>query len=222
MRRLWWGFVRLFFRLLYNEFAWTYDMVAWTVSLGQWKAWGRTAIPHLRGGRVLELAHGPGHLLVAMAERGLAPVGLDLSPTMSRMARRRLSKDGSLTVPLVRARAQAIPFRTGCFDSAVATFPAEFIMARDTLQEVARVLATDGRWVIVPGATLSGRDPISRFIWWLYRITGQGDVLIGRGKALLERAGFSVNATWEEAKHSRVLVVTADKARQISRRVVGL
>jgi ubiquinone/menaquinone biosynthesis C-methylase UbiE len=222
MRRLWWGFVRLFFRLLYNEFAWTYDMVAWTVSLGQWKAWGRTAIPHLRGGRVLELAHGPGHLLVAMAERGLAPVGLDLSPTMSRMARRRLSKDGSLTVPLVHARAQAIPFRTGCFDSAVATFPAEFIMARDTLQEVARVLATDGRWVIVPGATLSGRDPISRFIWWLYRITGQGDVLIGRGKALLERAGFSVNATWEEAKHSRVLVVTADKARQISRRVVGL
>jgi hypothetical protein len=29
MRRLWWAFVRLFFRLLYNEFAWTYDLVAW-------------------------------------------------------------------------------------------------------------------------------------------------------------------------------------------------
>jgi ubiquinone/menaquinone biosynthesis C-methylase UbiE len=213
MRRLWWGFVRLFFRLLYNEFAWTYDLVAWVVSLGQWKAWGRTAIPHLRGERVLELAHGPGHLLVAMAERGLAPVGLDLSPTMSRLARRRLTKDGSLTVPLVRARAQALPFRDGCFDSAVATFPAEFIMARDTLREAARVLAPGGRWVIVPGATLSGRDPLSRFIWWLYRITGQGDVLIGRGKALLERAGFSVGVTREEARRSQVLVVTADKAR---------
>jgi hypothetical protein len=81
------------------------------------------------------------------------------------------------------------------------------------LREVARVLAPGGRWVIVPGAVLSGRDPLSRFIWWLYRITGQGDLLIDRGKALLERAGFCVNATWEEAKHSQVLVVTAEKAR---------
>jgi ubiquinone/menaquinone biosynthesis C-methylase UbiE len=214
MRRLWWGFVRLFFRLLYNEFAWTYDLVAWVVSLGQWKAWGRMAIPHLRGERVLELAHGPGHLLAAMAERGLAPVGLDLSPYMSRLARRRLTKRGSLTVPLVHAQAQVLPFHDGCFDSVVATFPAEFIMAGDTLREVVRILAPSGRWVIVPGAVLSGRDPISRFIWWLYQITGQGDVMIGKGKALLERAGFSVKVAWEEAKGSRVLVVTADKVRK--------
>jgi ubiquinone/menaquinone biosynthesis C-methylase UbiE len=212
MRRLWWGFVRLFFRLLYNELAWTYDFVAWVVSLGQWQAWGRTAIPYLRGERVLELAHGPGHLLVAMVQRGLAPVGLDLSPHMGRLARRRLAKGGGPAVPPVRGRAQALPFRDGCFDSTVATFPAEFILSRDTLREVVRVLAPGGRWVIVPGAVLSGRDPLSRLIWLLYRITGQGDLLIDRGKALLERAGFSVRVTWEEARHSRVLVVTADKA----------
>ena len=40
MQRLWWRFVRFGFRLLYNEFAWTYDFVAWVVSFGQWKAWG--------------------------------------------------------------------------------------------------------------------------------------------------------------------------------------
>jgi hypothetical protein len=87
-------------------------------------------------------------------------------------------------------------------------------MAGDTLREVVRILAPSGRWVIVPGAVLSGRDPISRFIWWLYQITGQGDVMIGKGKALLERAGFSVKVAWEEAKGSRVLVVTADKVRK--------
>jgi ubiquinone/menaquinone biosynthesis C-methylase UbiE len=211
MRRLWWNFVRLFFRLLYNEFAWTYDLVAWVVSLGQWKAWGRTSIPHLEGERVLELAHGPGHLLVAMAERRLRPVGLDLSPHMSRQARQRLCKQGHRAVPLVRARAQALPFRDGCFDSSVATFPAEFIIARETAREVARVLAAGGRWVIVPGAILSGRDLVSRFIWWLYRITGQGELAIGRGKTMLTQAGFCVNMTWEEARHSRVLLVTADK-----------
>jgi ubiquinone/menaquinone biosynthesis C-methylase UbiE len=210
MRRLWWGLVRFGFRLLYNEFAWTYDLVAWVVSLGQWKAWGRTTIPYLRGKRVLELAHGPGHLLVAMAEQGLSPVGLDLSPTMSRLARRRLSKR-DLAVPLVRARAQTLPFRDGCFESAVATFPAEFILAQATLRETARVLEPNGRLVVAAGSLLSGRDPLSRFIWWLYRITGQGELLPDRGKALLARAGLCARITWEEARHSRVLLVTAEK-----------
>ena len=212
MQRLWWNFLRFSFRLLYNEFAWTYDLVAWVVSLGQWKSWGRTAIPHLRGKWVLELAHGPGHLLVAMAQRGLSPVGLDLSPAMGRQARRRLRRRQDLTVPLVRARAQALPFRDGCFDSAVATFPAEFILAQATLREAARVLRPDGRLVVVAGAFLSGRDPLSRFIWWLYRITGQGELLPDRSKALLARAGFSARITWEEAKYSKVLLVTAEKA----------
>jgi ubiquinone/menaquinone biosynthesis C-methylase UbiE len=217
MRRLWWGFLRLFFRLLYNEFAWAYDLVAWAVSLGQWKAWGRAALPRLRGERVLELAHGPGHLLATMAERGLAPVGLDLSPYMGRLARRRLSQDGGLAAPLVRGRAQALPFRDGCFDSTVTTFPAEFILVPDTLREVARVLSPNGRWVVVAGAVLSGRDPLSRFIWWLYRITGQGDLMVDRAERVLERAGFSADVAWEEAWRSRVLVFTADRARDVSR-----
>jgi ubiquinone/menaquinone biosynthesis C-methylase UbiE len=207
--------VRFGFRLLYNELAWTYDFVAWVVSFGQWKAWGRTTIPHLRGKRVLELAHGPGHLLVAMAERGLSPVGLDLSPAMSRQARQRLLKSDGPTIPLVRARAQALPFRDGCFDSAVATFPSEYIMAWETLCGVARVLKPEGRLVVAGGVLLSGWDPLSRFIWWLYRITGQGDVLVDRAKTMLARTGFSAHITWEEAKYnSRVLLVTAEKGQE--------
>jgi ubiquinone/menaquinone biosynthesis C-methylase UbiE len=212
MYRLWWRFVRFGFRLLYNELAWAYDLVAWVVSLGQWKAWGRTAIPHLEGERVLELGHGPGHLLMAMAEHGLSPIGLDLSPTMSRQARRRLAESDGLTVPLVRARAQALPFRDSCFDSTVATFPSEYILDQATLRGVARVLRPEGQLVVAGGIFLSGWDPLSRFIWWLYQITGQGDMPVDQAKTMLARAGFSMRITWEEAKYnSRVLLVIAEK-----------
>lgn len=203
--------IRLFFHLFYNQFAWTYDPVAWIVSLGQWQAWGRAAIPHLAGQRVLELAHGPGHLLIAMANRGLKPVGLDLSPYMGRMAQRRIRRTGS-DVPLVRARAQALPFRSGCFDSAVATFPTEFILDPATGCEAARVLAPHGRLVVVVMARLSGRDPISRFIRWLYRVTGQDALTFDYGEPLARRAGFSLRLAWEPARLSEVRLAILEKS----------
>ena len=229
MRRLWWVFIRFFFRLLYNEFAWTYDLVAWGVSLGQWTAWGRSTIPHLRGERVLELAHGPGHLLVAMAEQGLAPVGLDLSPYMGRLARRRLRRVGLTVrsgspqaVPLVRARAQAIPCRSECVESVVATFPTEFILDLATLRETARVLGTDGRLIVTAWVRLSERDLLSRFVKWLYRVTGQGEPLPGVGEAVLVKAGFAPHAVWEQVGYSQVMLVVAEKRWRIVEGLCGM
>lgn len=215
---LWWAFLRLFFRLLYNEFAWTYDLVAWTVSLGQWKAWGRAALGQLQGERVLELAHGPGHLLTAMAAQGLSPVGLDLSPYMGRLAQQRLRKD-DLTVPLVRARAQALPFCDGCFESCVATFPTEFILDPATLREAARVLRSSepaeeqpsGQLVVVAWAGLGRRDLLSRFIGGLYRVTGQGKPPPDAGKELVLKAGFAHSTVWERVGRSEVMLVVAQK-----------
>ena len=207
--RLWWAFLRLFFRLLYNEFAWTYDLVAWMVSLGQWKVWGGAATRHLQGKRVLELAHGPGHLLVAMAEQGLSPVGLDLSPYMGRLAQRRLRK-GGLSVPLVRARAQALPFCDGCFDSSVATFPTEFILASTTLREAARVVRPGGRLVVVVWAGLGRRDLLSRFIEWLYRVTGQGKPPPDAGKEAAVKAGLAPRTVWERVGRSEVMLIVAE------------
>jgi ubiquinone/menaquinone biosynthesis C-methylase UbiE len=210
MRRLWRAFLRLFFRLLYNQCAWIYGLVAWAVSLGQWNAWGRTAILHLSGERVLELAHGTGHLLVEMATQSLAPVGIDLSPHMGRLARRRLRKVG-LVVPLVRARAQALPFYDGSFDSVVATFPTEFILEPATLRETARVLGTGGRLVVVAWARLGERDPLSRFIGWLYRVTGQGKPLPGEGEPLVVEAGFAPRTVWERVGRSEVMLIVGDR-----------
>ncbi len=156
------------FRLLYHELAWTYDVVSWLVSLGEWRKWQRAALPYVQGERVLELGHGPGHLLWALQQANLQVVGLDLSPQMGRLARRRAP--GAL---LVRGRAQALPFAAASFDTVLATFPTEYIVAPQTLTAVARVLVENGRLLIVPFGHLTGRTWLHRLIAWLFRITGQ-------------------------------------------------
>jgi len=210
MENLWSGFLRLFFRLLYNEFAWSYDLIASLVSRGQWNAWGRAALSHLQGDRVLELGHGPGHLLRAMEERGLSAVGLDLSSHMGRQAKRKLDAS-DVTVPLVRARAQTLPFRAGCFDGIVATFPTNFIVHPQTLREARRVLAPGGHLVIALAVRFEGEGLLSRCLTWLYRVTGQDQPSPDTFKPWLERAGLSTRVIWEEVNHTTVMLVVAER-----------
>ncbi|MCR4406023.1 MAG: methyltransferase domain-containing protein [Anaerolineae bacterium] len=203
-RRLWIALVRWGFHLLYNQFAWTYDVVSWLVSLGNWRRWQRAAIPYLPGERVLDLAFGTGNLLIDLAGAGYRPYGLDLSPYMVRIARRKLRRRG-LDVPLCRGWAQALPFTDGAFDAVVSTFPAEFILQPSTLREVARVLRPGGRAVVVAEARLKGHGFLSRFIEWLYAITGQ------RGPrpqvdAYLQEIGLRATEEWPGNGPVRVIV----------------
>lgn len=200
--------VRFGLRLLYNEFAAAYDHVAWFVSLGKWKAWGRTSIKYLCGRRVLELAHGPGHLLIALKQAGYQPTGIDVSPYMGKQAARRVR---GLDIPLVRCRAQALPFRSGCFDSAVAAFPTNYIVDPLTVQEAARVTNREGRLVIVAGAQLAGRQPGARFIDGLYRITGQSDAVPDGRESIFQHAGMPARIEKEPVGASTVMLVIADK-----------
>lgn len=172
LRRLWVGIVRLGFRLLYNEMAWTYDVVSWIVSLGQWRAWQRAALLFVQGCRVLEIGHGPGHMLLALQKAGVQGFGLDLSPQMGRQARRRLQKAGQ-PIRLARGAVQSLPFAKAAFNTVLATFPTDYIVAPDTLASIYRVLASDGRLVIVPEGHLTGHSWLHRFIGWLFYITGQ-------------------------------------------------
>lgn len=165
----WVNLVRFGFRLLYNEMAWTYGAVSWGVSLGQWRQWQLAALPFVQGRRVLELGHGPGHMLLALQNQGFDVMGLDLSPYMGRQARRRTQR----TVPLVRGMVQDLPFGTAVFDTILATFPTDYILDPLTLAAAHRVLKVDGRLVIVPEGHLNGQGHIYRLIDWLYAITGQ-------------------------------------------------
>lgn len=178
-RRLWRGLVRTGFRLLYNEMAWSYDVVSWVVSLGEWRKWQRAALPFVQGQRVLEIAHGPGHMLLALLQSGYRVTGLDLSPHMSRLASRRLRRgsppEASQPYVLARGAAQALPFRANSFDTVLSTFPTNFIAQRATMASVHRVLRPGGRYLIVPEGRLKGNGPAPRLIAWLYQITGQSD-----------------------------------------------
>ncbi len=209
MRRLWRDLLSLGFRLLYNEFAWTYDAVAWLVSLGQWRAWGCESLAHLQGRRVLELGHGPGHLLAEMAGRGLTPVGVDESVQMGRLARRMLRKR-AVAAPLVRARAQQLPFCDAAFDSVVATFPTEFILERATLQQAERVLGDGGRLVVVANVVFEGGRLAARLLRWVYGVTGQSEAL-PHGSSRLREAGFAPVARRVSVGRCEVLLRVGQK-----------
>ncbi|MFN3761902.1 MAG: class I SAM-dependent methyltransferase [Anaerolineae bacterium] len=198
--------IRLLFRLLYGPFAWAYDAVAWAVSRGRWTAWGATVLSLIPGGPVLELAHGPGHLLLRMARQGLRPVGLDLSPQMGALARRRLGRAG-LPPRLVRAQAQRLPFPDGTFRAVVATFPTEFILDPATAREAARVLAPGGTVVVVPVAVPGGRGLLARALRLLYRITGQDRFPSEDPFSSWRDAGFSIHTEWQQVGPDSVLLV---------------
>ncbi len=208
---LWNHLVCLFFHLLYGPLARTYDLVAWLASMGQWNAWVATALGELEGPRVLELGHGPGHLQARMAQRGWKAVGVDPSPQMGRLARRRL-RQGGLPARLVRARAQALPFRDAAFNEVVATFPTEYILDRRTHDEVIRVLRPGGRIVVVAAARFTGRDPLSRFLEWLYRITGQREPLPGEDVPLGHRPNaVDWTVRWVPHRRSQVLLLVGHR-----------
>ncbi len=170
--KLWLRFVRFGFRLLYYEMAWTYDAVSWLVSLGEWRKWQQAALPFVTGPTVLEIGHGPGHMLVALAEAGYTVTGLDLSPQMGRMARRNGQKAGQ-SVLLARGKVQEVPFRSGSFTAVLATFPTDYVLDPETLAAVWRVLAENGRFIVIPEGHHTGHGVIHKFISFLFRITGQ-------------------------------------------------
>ena len=203
-------FLRFLFRLLYNELAFTYNAIAWLVSLGKWQAWGRTALSRIKGQRVLEIGHGPGQLLVALARSGRSPIGIDLSPQMIDLAHRRIRR-AKVDIPQVRCRVQQLPFRSSSFDSALAAFPTDYIFSRSTLREVERVTNDRGRLIVVWSGQLGSHPIITRFIEWLYRLTGQNEPLLNEQLVIFEEASLAAHFEQEFVGSSMVTLIVADK-----------
>lgn len=180
-------------------------------------AWGQTSMSYLQGGRVLELAHGPGHLLISLKRSGYQPFGIDLSSSMGRQAAKRLRRAGC-EVPLVRCQAQSLPFRSGSFDDVVATFPTDYILDPSTITEVARVTSRRGRLVIVAGGQKDGDKPNPHFLDWLSKITGRTGP---SSDSAFQRAGMSVHFEWQPVEGGLAILIIAEKMDPLDHETVN-
>ena len=211
-------FLRLFFEYFYHQFAWTYDFVAALVSVGRWNRWILAAVPYLAGRDILEVGCGPGHLQAhLLTNRALRVAGLDESRQMIVLAKRRVIRQGLGHFKLVRGRAQAVPFPSGCFDTVVSTFPSEYIFDADTLAEIHRIVRPGGRFVVVPAAWILGKALTDRAAAWLFKVTHQsppsaGDLFGKQLEGRLRRAGFEPHFTTIELESSQVYLVNAHRA----------
>jgi ubiquinone/menaquinone biosynthesis C-methylase UbiE len=208
--------MRVFYYLLYKPLAWTYDWVAALVSLGKWNQWVLTALPYLTGPKVLELGHGPGHLQLAMAQKGLLSVGLDSSRQMGRLAYLKLNKVGVNSL-LVNGYAQFIPFSSNAFNQVVATFPTPFIFRPDTLSEIYRTLAPGGDLVVLPAAWITGARFAERLAAFLFRATRQAPAQYepnfeNQMVAPFRKAGFIVVVTRTQGVNADLLFIIGRKS----------
>ncbi len=102
----------------------------------------------LAGRRVLEVGCGSAPCARWLATQGAWPVGVDLSGGMLQHAASFNAATG-VTVPLVQAGAERLPFADRSFDLACSAFGAVPFVAEPerVMREVARVLRPGGRWV---------------------------------------------------------------------------
>jgi len=126
------------------------------------------------GERALEVGFGTGHSLVKLVqqaeENGLV-AGVELSPGMISVARKRIQDDGSeRSARMIRGDGTRLPFISHSFDAVFLSFTLELFADAEIpvlLEECLRVLKTEGRLGVV---SLARRDTfLCRLYEWGHR-----------------------------------------------------
>jgi ubiquinone/menaquinone biosynthesis C-methylase UbiE len=112
------------------------------------------------GGRVLEVAPGPGYLAIELARRGLHASGIDISRTFVQIANDNAQAAG-VKVDFRQGNASALPYPDASFDLVVcrAAFK-NFADPVGAIDEAHRVLAPGGQALIIDLRKECSRDEI--------------------------------------------------------------
>ncbi|WP_084112685.1 class I SAM-dependent methyltransferase [Belnapia moabensis] len=183
-----------FVRQLFDQAAGSYDRINTAFSLGSGAWYRRRALwqAGLRPGqRMLDVAIGTGLVAregVRILGRPEAVTGIDLSAGMLAEARR------SLAIPLIRGRAEALPFADASFDFLSMGYALRHVPDLVTaFAEYRRVLRPGGRLLLLeigrpegPLAYRAARFYLGRVVPALSRLTGDG-----------ARAGLMMQYYWD-------------------------
>ncbi len=179
-----------------EQIPWLYDAFMSVVELFGLARWRRWLVSGVRG-RTLEVGAGTGRNLPLYPE-GTKLVGVELDPGATLRAKRRAPG-----TPLVCASAEALPFRSGVFDTVVSSLV--FCSVRDPgvgLAEVKRVLAPGGRLRMVEHVRSTHRlggwllDLIQPVWTW----AAGGCFPNRRTEAAVEAAGFEIEPEGRRAQ----------------------
>jgi len=141
----------------------TYDRVGAVLSLGQDPRWRRYLVSRLpSGGHVLDVATGTGLVAAELLRRGYQVTGVDQSPGMLAIARRRFGE----RVRLIDASAEALPLDSGSFDHLTFTYLLRYVAdPAATLAELARVVRPGG---VVASLEFGVPSGLAHPAWRLY------------------------------------------------------
>ncbi len=172
---------------MFDRIAGRYDLLNRLQSFGMDQGWRRRALKSLElspNHYMLDLATGTADLAIMAARRvpGLQVVGLDPSPAMLEVGRKKVT-DAALTehVELVEGDAQSLPFESERFHGISMAWGIRNVPDRDrALDEMKRVLRPGGRFAILEGGEPEGFlvGPTGRF--YMHHILPQlGAILSG-------------------------------------------
>lgn len=145
---------------------------------------------------LLDIATGGGHVARVFAPHVASVVATDLTPEILEHAAKAFAGWGIGNVTTAVADAEALPFDAGTFDIVTCRIaPHHFPDPASFVREVACVLRPGGRFVLVDSTVPEGEDGTL-----FNRFEKRRDpshvrsLTVGEWTALLERAGFSVQA----------------------------
>jgi demethylmenaquinone methyltransferase / 2-methoxy-6-polyprenyl-1,4-benzoquinol methylase len=168
----------------------TYDRYARLLSLGQDPRWRRFLVSRLEVGpdaRVLDVATGTGAVALELVrQRGCSVVGIDRSPEMLAVARRRIAdRRLGASIELHEGRAEKLPFADGSFDGLTVTYLLRYVDdPAATIGELARVVRPGGTMAMLDFGVPQAR--VARALWELYV------------RIVLPSAGRMLSRDWHE------------------------